>query len=297
MLRTTVACFARRRRRRRRGHRAALRRRARPARRLRPPDRPQHPDPAGRGGAPGPGDRPGRRLLVRRAAHRATSRRRPGTGSTEIERAGGHGRGAGSGPGRRAARAPPGSGAARQPGRTAATRSPASASSRTWPRSCRARSPRAGAAPAAGCRGSAARRPSRRCATGPTPRPPPARGRRLPGHARPGGRAHRAVASPPTCSRPAASRPARRPRDPDGRRGVRAAARPSPACAPATSIYAEQAETGRRGAAGGRRAPGSGSPGRPAATYAGVDGYVFAGLRRGRRPDRRPRPTWEWRER
>lgn len=70
MLRTTLACFAMRRGRGGRGDRAAVRRRARPARRLLPPDRPQHLRPAGRGGPGGQGDRPGGRVLVRRAPHR-----------------------------------------------------------------------------------------------------------------------------------------------------------------------------------------------------------------------------------
>ena len=79
--------------RRRRGDRAAVRRGARPARLVLPADRPQHPEPAGRGGAPGPRPRPGRRLLVRRVAdrvagaggvglvHRDRAGRRPGRGA------------------------------------------------------------------------------------------------------------------------------------------------------------------------------------------------------------------------
>ena len=43
-----------------------------------PADRPQHPVAADRGGAPGAGDRPGRRLLVRRVAHRRARPRRLG---------------------------------------------------------------------------------------------------------------------------------------------------------------------------------------------------------------------------
>ena len=78
MLRTTVACVGGRRRWGGRGHRAAVRRRARPARRLRPPDRPQHPGAAGGGVPPGPRDRPGRRVLVRRVAHRRARPRRLG---------------------------------------------------------------------------------------------------------------------------------------------------------------------------------------------------------------------------
>ena len=43
-----------------------------------PADRPQHPVAAGRGVPPGPGHRPGRRVLVRRVAHRRTRPRRLG---------------------------------------------------------------------------------------------------------------------------------------------------------------------------------------------------------------------------
>ena len=107
LLRTTVACFAAGRGRRRRRHRAAVRRRARPARRVLPADRPQHPEPAGRGGAPRPRARPGRRLLVRRVAHR-----RPGPGRLGLvhrDRAGRRpGRGAGLRPGRATGSPPPG---------------------------------------------------------------------------------------------------------------------------------------------------------------------------------------------
>ena len=134
--------------RRRRRHRAAVRRRAGPARLVLPADRPQHAEPAGRGGAPGPRARPGRRLLVRRVADRRRWRRRPGTGSPRS-----------SGPAawsRRWTRVwcatgspPPGT-----PGRSgwppARTRSPASASSPTWPRSCRRGEPAAEVLPSGG---------------------------------------------------------------------------------------------------------------------------------------------------
>ena len=120
--------------RRRRRDRAAVRRRAGPARLVRPPDRPQHPEPAGRGGAPGPRPRPGRRLLVRRVADRVA--RAGGLGLVHRDRAGRRpGRGAGLRPGARPDRRRLG-----RPRRSgsppARTRSPASASSPTWPRSC-----------------------------------------------------------------------------------------------------------------------------------------------------------------
>ena len=68
----------RRGRRRRRGDRPALRRRASAAGRVLPPDRPQHPAAAAGGGGRRPGDRPGGRLLVRRAPHRRPGRARLG---------------------------------------------------------------------------------------------------------------------------------------------------------------------------------------------------------------------------
>ena len=58
-----------RRRRRRRGDRAAVRQPAGTSGRVRPPDRPQHLRGPRRGVAPGPGHRPGGRLLRRREAH------------------------------------------------------------------------------------------------------------------------------------------------------------------------------------------------------------------------------------
>ena len=122
----------RRRRRRRRGHRAALRRSARPARRRSPAGSPATP----------------RRILLEES-HLAPGRSTrpaapgtssgspttwpapPGTGSSEIERAGGHARGSGRRPDRRAASAPTWAaprGGHRPP---RASRSPGSASSRT----------------------------------------------------------------------------------------------------------------------------------------------------------------------
>ena len=73
-------------RRRGRGHRAALRRRDRGVRAVLPADRAQHPGAAGRRVAPGPGARPGRRLLVRRVAHRRAGPRRPGPSSRSSRR-------------------------------------------------------------------------------------------------------------------------------------------------------------------------------------------------------------------
>ena len=150
--------------RRRRRDRAALRRGTRPARRLLPAHRAQHPEPAGRGGAPGPRARPGRRLLVRRVPHRPA--RAGGLGLVHRDRAGRRpGRGPGLGPGAatgsppRGTPAPSGSPRARTP-------SPASASSPTSPRSCPTANPRRRSCPPAGCPGCGRRRASRSCATG-----------------------------------------------------------------------------------------------------------------------------------
>ena len=89
MLRTTIACFAAA-----VGGAdaitvAAVRRGDRPAGRLRAAHRPQHPRRAARRVEPGPGDRRGRRVVVRRVAHRRSWPRRRGTCSPRIERAGG----------------------------------------------------------------------------------------------------------------------------------------------------------------------------------------------------------------
>ncbi len=191
--------------RRRRRHRAAVRRRARPARRLLPADRAQHPEPAGRGGAPGPRARSGRRLLVRRVADRLAGA--GGLGLVHRDRAGRRpGRGAGLGPGPRPDRRRVGR-PRRAAGHRAPTRSPASASSRTWRRSCRRASrllPARRSPPLRrAARGSARRRSSRSCAT---------RGRRRTAARSTSRRSGRSPGTPPgprsraTCSRPAGSR-------------------------------------------------------------------------------------------
>ena len=132
-----------------------------------PADRPQHPGAAGRGGAPGAGDRPGRRLLVRRVAHRRAGPRGlgvlPGAGGRRrapsprwtpgcvAERVGG-----GAGAARAGRRHPPDAGDRRQrvprPGREAGR--------------ARRRCPDRAGRRAAACTGR--RRRSRRAATAPT---------------------------------------------------------------------------------------------------------------------------------
>ncbi len=81
----------RRGRRRGRRHGGAVRRRARGVDAVLPPDRPQHPVAAGHGGAPGAGDRPGGRVVVRRVADRRARPRRLGL----LPGARGRGRGGG----------------------------------------------------------------------------------------------------------------------------------------------------------------------------------------------------------
>ena len=270
MLRTTVACFAA-------GvggadvvtvqpFDAALG----PARRLLPPDRAQHPEPAGRGGAPGPGARPGRRLLVRRVADR---RARPGgVGLVHRDRAGRR-------PGRRAGlRAGRATGSPR-PGTSAPTRLAHRADAITG---------------VSEFPNLAEKLPEREPAAD---RPPPTGGlprvraaqefeelrdaadaaatarRGLPRHARADRPAHRpGDASPATCSRPAASRrrPATAPRA-SPRRGRRSPASAAPTRTTRPTAAGLATELREAGATQVWLA------GKPDLDVDGVDGYVFAG--------------------
>ena len=171
-----------------RGHGAAVRHRARPARRLRPPHRPQHPGAAARGVAPRARHRPGRRVLVRRVAHRRARPRRLGRVHDDRARRRDRGRLSTTVRWPRRSRRP--GPRARTGSRTAGTRSPASASTRTCTRRCRSRTPsppsdeargRPAAPPLrAGLRG-AARPRGRRPSSGPgRSSPPSARSRSTP---------------------------------------------------------------------------------------------------------------------
>ena len=233
---------------------------------------------------PRPGDRPGRRLLVRRAAHRRARRAPPGTwfhrdragrrrsaprcdGGLVAERLA-----ATWAAPRRRPRAPPRADHRRQ-------RVPA-----TWTSSRVVREPAPPARPAAGCRAvrryaeafEALRDRSTRTwrRTGTRPRsswPRSARPRRTrrgsPSRPTFPGRRHRAPSTP-------VGRPSRRRRR---RRGVRRQRRAVACLCSSDALYAEHAAAVAAALTRGRRRRVSGWPGDRAATYAGVDGFVYAG--------------------
>ena len=247
-----------------------------------PADRPQHPDAAGRRVAPGPGDRPGRRLLVRRGAHRGAGPRGLGVlpGDRGRRR---RARRAGLRAARRAHRRHAGAdGNATWP--PAGPRSPASASSPTCTNKRSTPSlPVPTNAPDGrlGCRSSGRPSRSRRSATAPTP-PSPRPGRRpraflatlgpLAAYtARAGLRPHPAAGRR---DRDRRGRPDRAPPRRWRRRSPRRTRR-SPCSAPPTRSTPSGARTSVAALRDGRRRACCWPVGRQVA--AGVDGHLSAG--------------------
>ncbi len=255
------------------------------------------------GVAPGPGHRPGGRLLVRGAAHRRAGPRRPGTWFQEIERAGGQAAALRSRPGRRAPRRHLG-GARRRD--LAHRREPITGVSE-FPNLGRAaggaRARRPPARPAA-CRGSAATRRSRRCGPAPTRTSPrPARGPRVFLAALGPAAAHTARATfAANLFQAGGIEPVHDPVTVDadvGRRGVRRSGATVACLCSSDALYAEQAEAVAGGPEGGRAPRACSWPGGPAtgARLPAPGSTTSSSRAATRSPSSPPSSTaWEWRD-